>query len=594
MPNVNTISFGPGQANVDLQVQQLQLQRQQQLADMLRQQAVTPAETQMVSGRAVPNSPWLGVTQIAKALLANRSQGKIDQKQSDLGTAASQRWASTLRSLAPQGTFDPQQGAAPPPMPGGQSPAPSQMSAPAQAMPGGGMPSGPLADGSAGAPAPMSAAPAPQVSQPPEAAPGQVTPAMRQKWSQALNAFSISPDLGNKLLENIMTMTPEQKNNEAYGINPTDVRAGMLRELGSKGQQNLRAGSTVTRTNPDGSISPMFTAPDMHTGTNMTWNNGTPSAAPIPGVNEIVANRAAAELRGKNSETLAPPDQQVVLPNGTRQPATIASTIGGISQPQGAAPQPAAAASAGMPPNVRALLMQAAQTQDPAQRADLLKQANAMQPQPAGVGAPFGQEKGAEAAQGELSKKWLALTDANQQAQTTNSYLQNINGLAEKANTGALSGKLAFANSLLALVGNERANDATTANNLLDKYSNQITARLGSGGMATDAGRAIIASAYPNAHMNKAAINEAVNNLVGANDMTKARTVLLAPHANNRDPQAYNQQEVAFDQAADPRIWEWRNIKDPSAKRAFAASVVKQDPTFPQRIEALEQMGAFK
>jgi hypothetical protein len=148
-------------------------------------------------------------------------------------------------------------------------------------------------------------------------------------------------------------------------------------------------------------------------------------------------------------------------------------------------------------------------------------------------------------------------------------------------------------NGLLSLAGDERATDAVTANNLLDKNSNQIVARLGTGGLGTDAARSILQSAYPNAHMTPQAINEAADNLMGANAMVQAKTRLLAPIANSRDPSTYNNTELKFDQNADPRIFQYANIKDATARQAFAKKLMQQDPAIVNKIRTLQQMGAF-
>lgn len=206
---------------------------------------------------------------------------------------------------------------------------------------------------------------------------------------------------------------------------------------------------------------------------------------------------------------------------------------------------------------------------------------------------PAGYEKGQNDLQGDLTKKWGALNEANSQAQNTISYLQNIHDLASKAALGQQSDKLNFINGLLSLAGSEKATDMVTANNLLDKYSNQIVARLGTGGLGTDAARSILQSAYPNAHMTKGAIDEAVQNLVGASQMTQAKARLLQGDYNSRNPQAYNQKEMIFDQNADPRIWQYKNISDPNARKAFAKEVLQQDPNFGAKIKALEGIGAL-
>lgn len=219
------------------------------------------------------------------------------------------------------------------------------------------------------------------------------------------------------------------------------------------------------------------------------------------------------------------------------------------------------------------------------------------QPSRFAAGAPMGAQAGAESGarnlQDELSGKFKALTANNSEAQNTVSYLQSIKDLSTKAATGQQSDRLNYVNGLLSLAGSEKATDAVTANNLLDKYSNQIVARLSANGMGTDSARSILQSAYPNAHMTPQAINEAADNLIGAQQMTQAKMRLLTPLANARDAQGYNNAEMKFDQNADPRIFQYANIQDPAQRQAFAQKLIKQDPKIVQKIKNLEQMGAF-
>lgn len=207
---------------------------------------------------------------------------------------------------------------------------------------------------------------------------------------------------------------------------------------------------------------------------------------------------------------------------------------------------------------------------------------------------PPGYNQGQQDLQADLTKKWGAVNQANSQAQTTVSYLQNIRDLAQKAATGPQSDRLNFVNGLLSLAGSERATDTVTANDLLNKYSNQIVSRLGSGDLGTDAARSILASAYPNAHMTAPAINEAVDNLVGASQMTQAKYRLLQGDYNARNPQSYTQKEGVFDQNADPRIWQFQNM-NPAQRQQFKANMAPADQkTFSAKIRTLEGLGALQ
>jgi hypothetical protein len=210
------------------------------------------------------------------------------------------------------------------------------------------------------------------------------------------------------------------------------------------------------------------------------------------------------------------------------------------------------------------------------------------------LGAVTAAEKGAGNLQEELSKKWTDLNAQNQQAQGVISNLQNIKTLASKAAVGPQSDRLNYVNGLLSLAGSEKATDAVTANDLLNKYSNQITARLSAGGMGTDAARSILQSAYPNSHMTPQAINEAADNLQGASQMVQAKTRLLAPLRNAGDATGYTNAELQFDQNADPRIFQYANIKDPTARAAFAKNLMQQDPTIVNKIQSLQKLGALK
>lgn len=212
--------------------------------------------------------------------------------------------------------------------------------------------------------------------------------------------------------------------------------------------------------------------------------------------------------------------------------------------------------------------------------------------------APLGARENAQASasnqQSELSKKWADLNGQNQQAQTTISYLSGIKDLANKAVTGPMSDRISLANGLLSLAGSEKATDAVTANNLLDKYANQIVARLGQGGLGTDAARNIVQSAYPNSKMTKEAIHEAADNLIGANQMVQAKARLLGPLRNSGNPSAYNDAEVRFDQNADPRIFQYAGIRDPAQRQAFARKLLEQDPKVVDKIRNLQELGAIR
>jgi hypothetical protein len=213
-------------------------------------------------------------------------------------------------------------------------------------------------------------------------------------------------------------------------------------------------------------------------------------------------------------------------------------------------------------------------------------------PKPLAAEAPFGAEKATEDQIENMQKAWAPLQESNRQAEATVSYLQEIKALAPKAGTGQFSDKLQYVNSLLSPF-NQKATDDVTAKNLLDKYSNQIVTRLGQGGLGTDAARELLAAAYPNSHMTPDAISQAADNLIGAQRMAQAKTNLLQPYYAKKDANGYMAAETKFDQAADPRVWQYLSITDPKQRKAFASTVYKQDPNFPKKLATLEQLGVI-
>lgn len=159
MANVQTINFG-GLSNADLQAQQIDLQRRQQMADLLRQQSLQPIQQQQVSGRVVPISPLEGLMKLGTAYLANKNQSGLDAQQAQIGAEGRKRAADALRALAPAeaglGDMTPQ------------------------------VPAGAPADSAAGFTPPQ---------QP------TVDPEVRARWVRILNASQSDPKLGEKLLE---------------------------------------------------------------------------------------------------------------------------------------------------------------------------------------------------------------------------------------------------------------------------------------------------------------------------------------------------------------------------------------------------------
>jgi hypothetical protein len=312
-------------------------------------------------------------------------------------------------------------------------------------------------------------------------------------------------------------------------------------------------------------------------GTSQSWNPATKQwdTQQVAGALPAVQAAATAETLGKNpgvDENGKPlPFGGRIAPASTQEmaPQQIAILKKELQDWQAAPPSPA-------------------RTQN---MKDIQTQLDSVQPK-AYAAPPLGTEN----TQKMLDQAWTTQMGKNREAQNTKSYLQNIVTAAEKgAIVGPGADRREMIQGMLQLAGvKEQVNtNATTQTQLLDKYANQIVTRLGQGGLGTDAARAMLESAYPGKHMNVEAIREAAGNLMGAQEMEQAKTRFLTDPATKRDAAEYQKREVTFDQAADPRVWQYKSIRDPQQRKAFAQTLMQQDPTFPDRIKKLESLGAL-
>lgn len=210
--NINTISFGPGQSNADLQAQQAELLRRQKIADYLRDQSLQQEGTQVVSGRAIPTSKWGTLAKLFQAGASAYMQKQDEGKQAELGRISAERSAEAIRKLAPPGVFDgtAQQGpqeTPPAPMP--------ELNGTPQASTPGQMP-------------PQQAAPTQQ------AAPS-MDPETRQRWVQALATYQVNPELGGKLI------TELSKTSE-FSATPQYDQQGNAFVLNTRGERKMLDG----------------------------------------------------------------------------------------------------------------------------------------------------------------------------------------------------------------------------------------------------------------------------------------------------------------------------------------------------------------
>lgn len=379
------------------------------------------------------------------------------------------------------------------------------------------------------------------------------------------------------LLKNF-EQTPEIKNGQYMGQSPGQMLANTQAKATSDAFHTFAPGESWTNTlTGAGGFSPKVPDYSQPSGT-FTPGSPIPSVAPVPGSQPVVQDNSRATARGATAGGV----HTITNPDG--------SSTTGLGSDLFSIPP---ALQAGRDSDALAILRQerAKPTNSPEDNAALDREIARAGGSRVATGPDPTVQAGRTDQQTEMGKRWASLSGQAGNAQKVNSYLDNIGSLADKAATGQFADRLQLTNSLLAPFS-QMATDATTASNLLDKYSNQIVAQLGSGGgMSTDAARDILHSAYPNRSMNAPAIHEAVNALKAQSIMAQAKARILQPAYTSNDPVAYTKAETAFDQAADPRIFQWRAIADPAARRAFGAKIMAQDPSLAGKAKVLEQMG---
>lgn len=193
-----------------------------------------------------------------------------------------------------------------------------------------------------------------------------------------------------------------------------------------------------------------------------------------------------------------------------------------------------------------------------------------------------------------VNDHWKAVGADAQNAQTNIGLAQNIKAYAQKAATGKQGDKLAAANGLLSVFGIGGQTDLNTATDLLQKNMARLslTSRQSAGG--TDAAGALATAANPHGSMTMKAIEDAADQVIGSQKMALAQQQLLQPYKLKNDVAGYQTTLSKFNQAADPRVWQFQSMT-PEQRSAFKAGMSPADQkAFGNKIRTLEGMGAIQ
>ena len=395
------------------------------------------------------------------------------------------------------------------------------------------------------------------------------------------------------------------KTNNYYGMDPSAVQAGMQRELAAKGQTNVRSGSTLTMTNPNGSISPLFTAPDTKQNANITWDrNGNPQASQIPGLVAGIQSVAKAQQSGKGSAI----PYSGVDKNGNPLPVT--NETDAATQGQGGPWTPQSGAAGDIAGLQREIARTPGMMATPAQKQERLAilnqelvkaQAILSQPaqatQPAAAPAaspgaiyaapPMGAVTNANTAQDASAK---AMHDSYTRMQANGATVQGATEAIDKmldlgskkwpVTAGAVATNQDFMNPEAAEYGKQRAN-----------LTALLAAQGGTNG--TDAGRALTGDSIPDYGKPKPAIADGLGTIRNQIQMVPLKRNFLTPSFQSGDSKAYTTLENQFDQNISPSMVPLLTMpRGPAFAAALAAA--RKNPVMEKRLTWAAENGLLK
>ena len=258
----------------DLAAQQVALQRQQQMADMLRQKGMeAPDQTQSISGIALRQSPLIAMSKALQAIAGGYMQQKADEKGLELGKAMQGRMSDSFDQMAggTGQTYQPQ-------MANGEAPLSTYQA--------GGSTVGDTGQQSV-----------------PVSQPTQQDNQLSDMRRQAKMAYMLgNTELSNKLIENMSLMTDAQKNDRYRGISANESGDFERARLTKDGTMSFAPGQTNVL--PGGK---RIVAADFNNGTQGGYDaNNNPTISEIPNSSAIAASRAGQISAAQEAPKLLP------------------------------------------------------------------------------------------------------------------------------------------------------------------------------------------------------------------------------------------------------------------------------------------------
>lgn len=551
----------------DIAAQQVMLGRRQQMADLLRQQSMTPDQGQMIGSQYIAPSWSQGLAKMAQALMASKSQDSIDAQSLDLAKSYGDRIGAMFGGGATDASTEAPAALAQGAVQGDVGPTNSN----AERM--GAM----LAQGSGAAPQ------------------GGGLTIKGMSPGQAKMSFMLDKGayMGGYMKQ--FDPTEQTKMALAAGMDPRQANAAALFKNSYIAPVNARPGSILRdpRTNMPMAYNPHIpegAAPTFDASGNVVGMN------PIAGASYAITAAEKAKAMGGAAAT----PTVAYGPTGTPQFSTKAKDVGradgnppagaGVvaNDPQAGSREIAAIQKSLDTPGAvtdtssRQMLQQ--------QITELKRQASAY-PQPTqGTVTPElppGLVANANAAQGASAKtmhdSYAKLQSGGSTAQAALDAVDKMQKLAANKNWAQV-GKVATGTTFM-------SPDAAEYEKQRANLITQLSQQNGTGG--TDAGRALTGESVPDFGKPKAAIADGLQTLKNQTVAQQLKINFLTPHYQAGDSKTYTALENKFDQNISPSMVPLLTAQ-PGPARAAQLQAAAKDPAMRAKLNWAAENGLLK
>jgi hypothetical protein len=341
------------------------------------------------------------------------------------------------------------------------------------------------------------------------------------------------------------------KLNRMLGISDATTADATRRELATKGQWNLRGGSTLGTTDANGVPTPLYTAPSTAENAQFSYKNGVLSSAPIENMTTNVQAMRKAETSGVNEVT---PQEGVDPITGERKFTNkLNAATGGMSNTSGAGRYPGQG-----PTNTQGVL------------------APGLSPAASAAGEQAGTGSGKQfVADNAAANGYGARVYTLKQAL---SNLENADvgpGSASSNNIKSflLSQTPGDLGKFLPRVDPEKIQSYDEANKYMIQYAMGKASQLGEG---TDAKLATTLSGNASTSISKLASTDVVKANLGLEDMQNAQ--IRAFNASGQPPQNYQKFSTNWNANVNPSVFVW-DYATPANRAKIAANMSPDERT---------------